>query len=329
MTKPTIAIIGAGISGITLANNLKEIAQVKIFEKSRGVAGRMSTRYFEEFSFDHGAQCFTARTREFQSFLQNFIESGDVAPWLGKAINIDGEKISTRFWFETHLVACPNMNSLCKKMAKGLDIECEIEIAEVEKENNLWKLKSKNGDYLGLFDLIISTAPPKQTKKLFGKYFDFKEITMQPCFSLMIGFKEKWQNDWIFAKTKNNPIKSIAVNSSKPNRNSEVTSLVIQTKKSWSTQNVDLNPKEVEKILLDNFSKLTNINYTKAHYVSLHRWLYALINEERGEIFFDQKNTLAATGDWVCDSRIEDVWIAANKLSEMIKSFYNENTNSG
>jgi renalase len=73
MKKIKIAIIGAGISGITLAKELEDIAQVKIFEKSRGVGGRMSTRYVEDFAFDHGTQCFSARTKNFQKFLAPFI----------------------------------------------------------------------------------------------------------------------------------------------------------------------------------------------------------------------------------------------------------------
>lgn len=328
MKKPRIAIIGAGISGIVLANNLKEIAEIKIFEKSRGLGGRMSSRYHEQFTFDHGAQCFTARGREFQNFLYPLILSKDVGIWQGKAINIEGEKITKRVWFETHLVASPNMNSLCKKMSQDLDIECSVEVLEIKKENILWNLKSKNGDDLGYFDLVISTAPPAQTKKLFGNFFNVKEIAMQPCFSMMLGFSEKWKKDWIFAKVKNNPIKLIAVNSSKPGRNSEVTSLVIQTKKSWSVKNVDLDLEEVKKILLENFSLLTGINYSEASYISLHRWLYALTDEENGELFFDKENHLAATGDWVLDSRIEDVWIFANKLSQQIKEFYNNTHNT-
>ena len=48
-----IAIIGAGMSGLTVANQLKDIAKVELFEKSRGVSGRMSTRYAESYQFDH------------------------------------------------------------------------------------------------------------------------------------------------------------------------------------------------------------------------------------------------------------------------------------
>ena len=39
-----IAIIGTGITGITIAQNLKDFATVSLFEKSKGVGGRMALR---------------------------------------------------------------------------------------------------------------------------------------------------------------------------------------------------------------------------------------------------------------------------------------------
>ena len=66
-----IAIIGAGFSGIILAQKLKNIGEVKIFEKARGVGGRMASRTKDDFNFDFGAQFFYAKTAEFQEFLDN------------------------------------------------------------------------------------------------------------------------------------------------------------------------------------------------------------------------------------------------------------------
>ena len=56
-----VAIIGAGLAGATLAYELNEAEgfEVTIFEKSRGVGGRMSTRYGDSHEYDHGAQFFT------------------------------------------------------------------------------------------------------------------------------------------------------------------------------------------------------------------------------------------------------------------------------
>ena len=57
----SIAIIGAGLSGLSCANALAEAgASVHVFDKGRGPGGRTSTRRVEvdgaRLSFDHGAQ---------------------------------------------------------------------------------------------------------------------------------------------------------------------------------------------------------------------------------------------------------------------------------
>ena len=51
--KKKIAVIGAGLAGITFAYIMKEQFNVKIFEKSRGVGGRMSTRKETPFYFHY------------------------------------------------------------------------------------------------------------------------------------------------------------------------------------------------------------------------------------------------------------------------------------
>ena len=71
----SVAIIGSGIAGTTLARLLTDdipSAEVTIFEKSRGVGGRMATRYSEEYEFDHGAQFFTIRGVRFKKFLKRY-----------------------------------------------------------------------------------------------------------------------------------------------------------------------------------------------------------------------------------------------------------------
>ena len=54
--KSSVAIIGAGIAGLSCATQLKVLGfEVQIFEKSRGPSGRMSTRNGDGWSADHGA----------------------------------------------------------------------------------------------------------------------------------------------------------------------------------------------------------------------------------------------------------------------------------
>ena len=57
-----ITIIGAGLSGLTAADSLKDHAEITIFEKARSVGGRMLNRRAEPYFFDHGAQYFSTKT---------------------------------------------------------------------------------------------------------------------------------------------------------------------------------------------------------------------------------------------------------------------------
>ena len=83
-----IAIIGAGISGLTAAIVLSEIADVTLYEKSRGAGGRICTRYSDPYNFDHGAQFFTARTPQFKQFLKPLIKAGVIDIWNARFIEV-------------------------------------------------------------------------------------------------------------------------------------------------------------------------------------------------------------------------------------------------
>ena len=63
---------------LSLAYYLQKSTSVSLFEKSQGVSGRMSTRSFADFEFDHGAQFFTARSNKFNEFLLPYLEDRTV-----------------------------------------------------------------------------------------------------------------------------------------------------------------------------------------------------------------------------------------------------------
>lgn len=325
--KKHIAIIGAGISGLTLAHQLKAYADVVIYEKARGVGGRMSTRYADPFYFDHGTQCFTARTKEFQTFLKPYMEYGIITQWNGKVINLEiGKKTTKRMWFEPHLAASPNMNSLCKKLAEGLDIKLSTEVAPLtQKHSDKWILHNKNGDMLGEYDWVISTAPPAQTTTLFHIFLpddsSLHTARMQGCYALMIGFNKPWDKQWIAAKVRDNPIKWISVNSTKIGRNQDVTAIVAHSRNNWADEHIDDDMQEAQKFLVQQFEAATTISCDTANYISLHRWKYAIVEEtEKSGFYLDENMGIAATSDWASTSRIEEVWQNAMRLAQHLKA---------
>jgi len=327
--KKKIAIIGAGIGGLTLALQLKQGADVTVFEKSRGLGGRMATRRVEDFSFDHGAQFFTAREAAFKRFLEPSLASGLVQEWKGKVITFaKGKKTWKRIWYEPHFVCSPGMNSLCKHIAEGVNVRVLCEVAPLrERKESAWELFDTGNNFLGAFDLVISTAPPLQTVRLFSPFLSprsaIRDEKLLACYTLMVGISKPWAQSWIAAKVLDSPLDWIGINSSKPGRNPALTTIVAQTENSWAQNHVDDDQEKILSILRSELEAFLRVDLEGADHISLHRWRYAIHEKAPDDDFretpyFDPDLQLASVGDWCGRSRIEDVWLGAYQLARKI-----------
>ncbi len=153
-----IAIIGAGISGLTAANILKNDAKVTVFEKSRGVGGRMATRRAEPFCFDHGAQFFKARTEAFQSFIKPMLDQGIIQIWNARFAEFKQNKLINKITLdnEYHYVGVPGMNAIAKYLARDIDVRVRTKIIAIQNHGK-WHLINELGECVGIFDWVIST----------------------------------------------------------------------------------------------------------------------------------------------------------------------------
>jgi NAD(P)-binding Rossmann-like domain len=81
-----VAIIGAGIAGLAVAHRLGQSGpRVTLFEKGRGVGGRMATRGISELQFDHGAQYFTVKGDRFRAMAKQWKAAGHADDWFDGA----------------------------------------------------------------------------------------------------------------------------------------------------------------------------------------------------------------------------------------------------
>lgn len=108
-----IAIVGAGMAGIACARTLVQAGHtVTVFEKSRGVGGRMATRDSAFGTFDHGAQYFTVRDPRFVQALKTVPDL--CKPWSANTVRVLDEHgrvaaagLPAR---DAHWVPTPGMN---------------------------------------------------------------------------------------------------------------------------------------------------------------------------------------------------------------------------
>ena len=164
-----IAIIGAGMAGLTAARHLAAHAQITLFDKARGVGGRMSTRYAGEYEFDHGAQYFTLTDPDFRSLIEGLRTQDQAAPWDSRGLYLQGETIA-KDTGKPRWVGAPRMNSIPKAMAEGLTIHLGVRVVHIEGEAGSLQLLFEDGSRKGPFDAVICTAPAPQAAALLPEY---------------------------------------------------------------------------------------------------------------------------------------------------------------
>lgn len=325
MKKQKIAIIGTGMSGLTVANFLKSHYDMTLFEKARGVGGRLATRYHENFCWDFGAQFFMIKDPQFKSFLNPLIKSGELKAWQAKFAEFDGKINYTKQWNITypHWVASPKMNVLAKALAQNLKVHLNKKIISIKQQKNLWLLKTEDEETFEDFDWVVLAIPAAQAYELLPNYFLHKQavnhIKMLGCYALMLGFSEAQTLDWQVALIKNSKLSWISNNSSKPNRKSNF-SMVALSANQWAEAHIHFDLEAVKKILIEEAQKISAFNPNYLTYSTIHRWRYANLKKQKGSAaaYIDHANKLAVCGDWCIKGRVEAAFQSGKYLSQQL-----------
>lgn len=320
-----VAVIGAGWAGLTAASRLSSRGMsVVVVDKARGPGGRCSTRRQQGFTFDHGAQYFTARTEAFARRVSIWQRAGLVAGWqprirvFGTPPGRTGQSPAER------LVAVPQMNSILHRFSRGLDCRFGWRVRRVVHEDG-WRLESEAGDQIEA-DALIVTAPPAQAAALLGQTDPLAgkaaAIQMDPCWALMLGLDAPVEVDFDAAFVNDGPLAWIARNSAKPQR-SGGEAWVVHARSDWSREHLEENKESVAAQMLEALRSLTG-GFARGPGLCLaHRWRYALAVESLHDaVVADDARKLLLAGDWCNGSRVEGAWTsgvaAARRMTTLL-----------
>ncbi len=311
-----IAVIGAGLAGLTLARHLQPHAEVVVFDKSRGVGGRMASRRVGDFCFDHGAQFFTARSPAFRRFLQEYRAQGIVQEWHPRVLTLaQDEKPYKRDWFEPHYVAVPGMTALCKALAEGLDVRLGVQVGMPQRQDNgQWRLPLGNNDRSDPFDWVLCTAPAPQARELLPQQFAphdlLVEARLEPCISLLLGFENA--PDWRYdaARIKHPVLDWLSCEASRPGR-SDAFAVTLQLHDRDDT---------IGECMLAALQAVTIKPLPPLAVQQVKRWSYAhAAAPEKPQLLLDPDLQLAACGDWTRDGRVEGAFLSAQDLAMAVQ----------
>lgn len=134
-----------------------------ILEKSKGVGGRMATRRFNGGVFDHGAQFFTARESEFQTWVATWQAFGAAKVWFGHRSSAGPARSR-----ESHprFIGTKGMTSIPKEVAKGLAVHTDTFVNSISREEDLWSAHTKQGDVYSAKRIILSAPIPQSLSLL-------------------------------------------------------------------------------------------------------------------------------------------------------------------
>lgn len=139
------------MTGLMLAQKISQIRAVTIFEKSRGVGGRIATRRTDRAKFDHGAQFY--RLKEPLADIHK--------GWIARSLVND--------WFtekgERHFNALGGMTALAKDLAENINVVLNERVSFIQHVGEKWIVTFESGR-IESTDELVFTCPAPQTLEI-------------------------------------------------------------------------------------------------------------------------------------------------------------------
>jgi predicted NAD/FAD-dependent oxidoreductase len=338
------AVIGAGIAGLSCAAALQQSGHaVRVFEKSRGAGGRMSTRRGEDWQCDHGAQYFTARDPDFREEVARWTQATVAQRWLPRLFVLDDVSARQSPSTEERFVGFPRMTAPAHFLAQGLNISAQCTVKQIERNpKGLRLLTAESGWGDEWFDAVLLAVPAPQVAPLLrAPAADFAaesaaesaadlaaepaadlaavaaSAIMRGCWAMMLRFDAPIALPFDAAFVNAGPLRWIARDSNKPGRSGPETWL-LHANAEWSERQLEAPAETVAKALLEAFRKLGG---PPPSAWTAHRWRYADTEPAMDHGFvWNAGAGLGMCGDWLNGGKVEGAWLSGRALAKSVVS---------
>jgi len=316
-------VLGAGLAGSTIANLLTKKYSVEVFDKARNPGGRTSNRrYKNTLSFDHGAQYFKPKLKEFDRFLKKLEKIKVVKKWIGNHIdlNLENDTLSNKY------IGKNGNNDISKHLLKGVKTNYLSAIIKISFNSRHWTITINENKKINCKNLII-TCPFPQLKKLAKNYLNKKTlslpINMKPNITVMAAYKNHKKLSISSIKFEDKILGWAANENSKNRFKTNLNLWTVQTSLGYSKKFINkfkTNKKTVINTIIKRFNKLMGFKNSNLIFTNIHGWKYSYCYKRTPfKSLWSKKYNLGICGDWFLGPRAEHAWLSANDLFKKIK----------
>lgn len=320
MNPPAIAIIGAGIAGLSAAQRLSELGfSSTLFEAGRRPGGRLATLVQHERQFDHGAQYLTPHSRRSAVLFSQWRKKGWLARWSPVALELpERKRIDTSSWH----VATPAQSALAEHLAGDQPITFRQTITQIVGLPGERFLHSASEEEFGPFCVVLCTAPAETSASLLEPFPELarlaQQVSSRPCWTTMVLFEDEMIVDFEAAFLDHGPLAWICREASKPGR-PEQESWTLQATEEWSRDHLDDPSETVASLMLSALASVSPVELPPVSYCRAHRWRQAIPRGALGLPFcFDDALGIGVAGDWCSGPNVDSAYLSGHDLANAV-----------
>ena len=324
-----VAVIGAGIAGLACARALEQAgARVVVYEKGRGVGGRLASRTTPWGGFDHGAQYFTVQTSAFDPVVAGWAAGGVIAPWQGRLVALSSGRTIESTLTTQRFVGQPGMQALPDHLARGLDVRLLVPIERLSRTAAGWRLIDTAGGAVGLstFDAVCLAVPSPQAAQLLRGISPLAErcaaVAWEPCWATLVALGQPCEAGFDGAFVNDDPILGwIARDSTKPARprtDGVAERWVLHARPRWSREYLEMPEDEVAHWMLRAFGARLGGALIQPRAIALSWPCATPINPLAQACLWDPHQRVGAAGDWCGGPRVEGAWLSGLALAAAV-----------
>jgi renalase len=324
-----IAIIGAGVAGLTCARKLQQAGRrVVVFDKSRGWGGRLATRRLAGTHADHGVCYLQPKGAAFGQLIDELVNEQILRVWTQGIHRLSADGVlQPPVKFAPCYAAPAGATAIARYLGQNLEIINSQAITAISPVSNGWQLNSADGQWNA--EQVVVAIPPAQALAIAGIVIDahcsdqMSLVNFTKSITAIAVFPKNQQAaaaqlPWQGIQGIDHPVLGwIGLDSSKQLEPIQPV-LIVQSSAAFAAENFDAPDLDMIGQRLLAAAVPFAMSLDSPEILQVHRWGYAFAQNPLPDLFLTAQvqAPLYFCGDWCGGNRVESAFLSGLAVAE-------------